>query len=247
MEKIIEFRGVSKIYGRKVKALSEISFAINTFEFVGIIGNNGAGKTTLINSLCNVSSINEGEIFVFDRLLKSNYVSYRKKFGILLSNPYFIEKFTIYQYLNFVGKFQGVEKNVYQQRIEELADFFELSSNLKRQIKELSSGNKMKVSLIAAMVHNPDVLVLDEPYTYLDYKTQFTLTNLLQKVADVKTILVSSHNIDVIENICSRFLYLENGQLVMDQGKETLDSSAIKKIKSNLAPSTEMAPKWLLS
>ncbi len=209
---LIEFNSVKKAYG-KTKALNGTSFNINRNDFVGLVGNNGCGKTTTIHCMCNLIKYDAGEINVFDKKVEPNYVSYKNRLGILLSEHYFIEEFNLKEYWRFVCKFQRVPKSEASQRVDDLIHLLDLEKESKLKIKNLSSGNQMKVSLGAALIHNPEILILDEPFINLDIKTTKKIILLLKSFKGKKTLFVTSHNLDLVADLCDSFLIMENGKI----------------------------------
>ncbi|MFP4022881.1 MAG: ABC transporter ATP-binding protein [Thiohalospira sp.] len=219
---LIEFKAVKKEYG-KTKALEDLSFNINTNDFVGLVGNNGCGKTTTIHCMCNLIKYDAGEISVFGRKVEPNYVSYKNMLGILLDKHYFVEEFNVKEYWKFVCKFQGVSKKEANQRIEDLLSLLGLEKDCKMKIQNLSSGNQMKVSLGAALIHNPEILILDEPFIHLDIKTTEKIISILKSFKNKKTLFITSHNLDLIADLCDTFLIMENGKIQMQFKKSEFE------------------------
>lgn len=223
MNTLISFNNVEKSYG-KVKALQKLSLKINDKDFVGLIGNNGCGKTTTIHCLCNLIKYDLGEITVFGKKVVPNYVSYKNKLGMLLSKHYFVEEFNVKEYWKFVCKFQGVPKNEINQRMDDLIGLLDLSKDLNMKIQNLSSGNQMKVSIGAALIHNPEILVLDEPFVNLDIKTTEKIILLLKSFKGKKTLFITSHNLDLVADLCNTFLIMENGKISLELKKSDFNS-----------------------
>jgi ABC-2 type transport system ATP-binding protein len=228
MKSQIEFIDVVKRY-KDTKALNGLSFTIGTNEFVALVGNNGCGKTTTINILCNLISYDSGDVFVFDKKVTPYYVSFKSKLGVLLSRPIFINEFSPYEYLSFVCKFQNVDNNLIQQRIEEVISIFGIANSKSKKIDNYSSGDKMKISFAAAIIHNPLILILDEPFIHLDIQTIDFLVTLLSSFKNKKTLFITSHNLDLVTILCERFLIMEDGRIIADFPKSTYTSlEAIK-------------------
>lgn len=225
---MIVFKSITKIFGTS-KALRNLTFSVKENEVVGLIGNNGAGKSTIINLLANLLPFNSGEIFVFDKKLTANHLSYKSKTGFILSKPFYIEDFSTKQYLKFVGKFQKIPSDVLNKRSEDL--FKKLNfTELKKPISKLSKGNQMKVSIIASLVHNPSLLLYDEPFVNLDIDSQETLKSLLKEMKGKKTILITSHNLDLVLDVCDRFLVIDSGELILDK----LKTDPVEKLKKEI-------------
>ena len=229
MKNQIEFVDVSKKYKETI-ALSGLSFAIGMNEFVALVGNNGCGKSTTINILCNLISYDSGDVFVFNKKVTPYYVSYKSRLGVLLGRPIFINEFSPYEYLNFICKFQNVDKNSIQQRIEDVTNIFKIANSKSKKIDNYSSGDRMKVSFAAAIIHNPSILILDEPFINLDIQTIDFLLTLLSSFKNKKTLFITSHNLDLITNLCERFLIMEDGKIIDDFSKST--NTSIESIKT---------------
>lgn len=219
MNTVIEFYNVSKKY-TKNEVLKELSFAIYENEYVGLIGNNGCGKTTTINCICNLIEYDKGSISVFGNLVTPDYVSYKNQLGIVLSNHYLVDDFNIIQYWSFISRFQRVQKDAIKNRINDLISLLDLHNDKNKQIKILSAGSKMKVALGAALIHNPKILIFDEPLNSLDIQTSDKLIKLLKSLKNAKTLFITSHNLDHLIEICDRFLIMNNGKISIDIRKK---------------------------
>lgn len=218
MKAQIEFIDVVKKY-KNAKSLCGLSFAIGSNEFVAIVGNNGCGKSTTINILCNLISYDSGHVFVFNKKVTPYYVSYKSKLGVLLSMPIFIKEFSPHEYLNFICKFQNVDDNLREHRIEDMINVFKIANSKVKKIDDYSSGDKIKISFAAAIIHNPSILILDEPFINLDFQTIDFLLTLLSSFKNKKTLFITSHNLDLITNLCERFLIMEEGRIIDDFSK----------------------------
>jgi len=226
---IIEFKNVVKNY-KEIKALNGLTFSIEAKEYVALIGNNGCGKTTTINILCNLIPYTNGDVLVFEKKVTPYYVSYKSKLGVLLSKPIFINEFTPYDYLNFICKFQGVNSDEIKRRITDLMNIFEISNSKNKRIDQYSTGDQMKISFASAIIHNPSVLVFDEPFVNIDFKTMQCILNLLTSFKKEKTLFITSHNLDLITVLCDRFLIMESGQIIDNITKSA--NNSIESVKS---------------
>ena len=215
METVLCFESVVKKYG-KVTALNELSFSLARNEIAALVGNNGCGKTTTVNVLCNLLPYDGGSIKVLDRKVTPDYVLYKRNLGVLLSPPILVNEFSASDYLRFVGKFQKVPKSDLEHRIKDLLELFEIDCKNKLKIQEYSAGNKMKIAFAAAIIHNPDILVLDEPFIHIDSQTCDSIQSLLKSFVQRKTVLITSHNIDLIVGVCDRILIMEKGRITSD-------------------------------
>ena len=236
MKSLVTFNNVKKRYG-KVWALNGVNFELKRNDFVALIGNNGCGKTTTVNIICNIINYNTGNIYVEDQALTSNYVSYKSKLGIVLSEPYYIDDFNIVEYWRFVCKFQKIPKDQVSKRIKDILLLLDLENDRKKRIRQLSSGNKMKVTLGAALLHNPEILILDEPFIHLDIKATQNVISILKSFKNKKTLFITSHNLDLVADLCDTFLIMENGKISLELNKSDYDSTENlkNKVKEMLA------------
>lgn len=249
---MIKFDNVDFRYKKAARnALSNLSFEIKEGEFCAFVGNNGCGKTTTINLICNLMQSQKGEIFIFGKKMNIDDVWHRAKIGFMLSEPTYIEQLSIKEYLSFVCKFQNIPKVETELRINEITRLLGLSDSTKEIISNLSRGNQIKVSLCSALIHNPVLLVLDEPFVHLDVDTTQFLINIFKSFKGKKTIFVTSHNIDLIADLCDRFLIMEQGQIIQDIRKNIDDNAdSIKQKIIGLLSSNNLTtniPKWLNS
>lgn len=225
---LIKFENILKLFGTK-EALSNLSFEVHEHSAVALVGNNGCGKSTTIHALCNLVGYDKGELRFEGRKITPDHVTYKRQLGILLSKPYYIEDFNVPEYWEFVCRFQEVPRKDVKRRIADLIVLLELEEYAQKPIRELSSGNQMKVSLGGALIHNPKMLVLDEPFINLDIRTTDKVMNILKGFSGKKTILITSHQLELVADLCDRFLIMDNGQIVSDLEKKDFESSAALK------------------
>jgi len=220
MEEIVYFNKVIKKYGQ-IRVLDEITFSIRKGESVALIGNNGCGKTTTLKVMCNLILYDKGEVMVYNKKVSPLYVSYKNKFGILLSPTIFVNEFTPQQYLRFICRFQKVAPQEVSHRIDDVIDSFKISFSSSKKISDFSAGDKMKIALAASIIHNPEVLVFDEPFIHLDIQTIDFLLDLINSTKNNKTLFITSHNLDLITGLCRRFLLMEEGKIIDEFLPET--------------------------
>lgn len=226
---LVEFKNVSKKFKSKV-VLDEMTFQIPQFSAVGLIGNNGAGKSTTINILCNILKYDSGSVFYKNRKISKHSYQYKSELGIVLSNPGFIEEFTPSEYLSVACYFHNIPKVDRKSRIANLLTFFDIDAPKKKRIKELSAGNRAKVSLAASLIHNPHLLVLDEPFTNLDFQSTEKIMDLLHQIKKNKTLLITSHHIDFVFELCETFLIIDKGKIRYEVEKQQFpDANAFKR------------------
>lgn len=230
----IQLNDISKNYRGKA-ALKGLSFTINKNEVVALIGNNGAGKTTTINIICNLIPF-DGELKINGQRITSESVGYKAKTGVVFSEPVFIETLTAREYWEFAARFFDVSREDVSLRIKEMETLFELDSPDK-MIKQLSAGQQQKVSIGAALIHNPELLILDEPFNSLDVKSREVLAGQIKRLKSRKTMLITSHDLDTVADLCDRYLVLDKGTLMLDLHKDEFTSGDELKgyLKSKLA------------
>ena len=230
MNPIVTFNNVIKYYGTTL-ALDELSFELDHGVFTALVGNNGCGKTTTINVLCNLIKYQSGKVLFNNHIVTPKFVSYKGFIGMVLSKPYYVEEFRIKKYWEFVGKFQNIPKNDIKERIEDLLDLLDLKNEEKKQIKNLSSGNQMKVTLGSSLIHNPDMLVLDEPFINIDVETTEKFMNILKGFKGKKTIFITSHNLDLVIELCDNFLIMDKGRIIQNIHKTDFKNTTTLKEK----------------
>jgi len=231
MKPLVTFNNVKKRYGKEW-ALNGINLELKKNDFVALIGNNGCGKTTTVNVLCNIINYDTGSVYIEDQILTSHYVSYKSKVGISLSEPFYIDDFNIVEYWKFVCKFQKVPGNQVAKRIKDILLLLDLENDKKKRIRKLSSGNQMKVTIGAALLHNPEILVLDEPFIHLDIKSIEKVILILKSFKGKKTLFITSHNLDLVADLCDTFLIIENGKIQMQLKKSEFED--INSLKNNV-------------
>lgn len=229
--------------------LDGMDMQVNTNEAVALVGNNGCGKTTTINLICNLVEPSEGEVKVFDKQLVYNQMEYKKRVGFVLSIATYIEELSIKKYMQFICRFQGIAKAERDGRIADTLQLLGIATEADKKIASLSAGNKMKVQLAAALVHNPQLLVLDEPFVNLDVQSAEGLKELLKQLRQSKAMLITSHHIDLVADLCDRFVVLDGGRITHNFTRQEGDTSEqIKeRIKSLLTNSSTIQniPAWM--
>ncbi len=213
----IEVRDVLKVYGEQ-KALNKVNFAIQSGEIVGFLGPNGAGKSTMMKILTTYVTQNSGAVKVngFDTL--KNPLEVKSSIGYLPEhNPLYPDLF-VKEYLNFLA---GIHK-VSNERISEVIEMVGLTPEKGKKISQLSKGYRQRVGLAAALLHDPEVLILDEPTTGLDPNQLMEIRALIQEIGKTKTILLSTHIMQEVEAMCDRVIIINKGKIVADKKLEEL-------------------------
>ena len=211
---MIEIKNVSKKYGDKV-ALSNVSFEVNDGEIFAFIGHNGAGKTTLIKAICGILDFESGKILINGKSIKDDPIACKKEMAYISDDPELYEDMKAIAFINFVCDMYEVPTEVREKNIERFAKMFGMEEELGNVIKSFSHGMKQKIALIAALSHEPKILVMDEPFVGLDPKAIFDMKELMRElVKDGGTIFFSTHILDVAEKLCDRVAIVKKGKVV---------------------------------
>ncbi len=211
---MIEIKNVSKFYGDK-KALNNVSFTVNDGEIFAFIGHNGAGKTTLIKSICGIIDFDKGKILINGKSIKNNPIACKKEMAYVPDDPELYEDMKAISYINFVCDMYDVPTDVRERNITHYAEVFEMQDELSNEIKSFSHGMKQKVALIAALSHEPKVLIMDEPFVGLDPKAIYDMKEIMKDIArHGGTIFFSTHILDMAEKICDRVAIVKNGEII---------------------------------
>ena len=212
---MIEIKNVSKSYDGKVKALNDISFKIDNGEIFAFIGHNGAGKTTMIKSLVGILDFDSGDILINGKSIKKEPIECKREMAYVPDNPDLYENMTGLDFINFIFDIYDVSLEDRKVNIEKYSKMFEMDGKLGSDISSFSHGMKQKVALIAALSHNPDVLIMDEPFVGLDPKAVFDMKEVMHKMAkEGKTIFFSTHILDVAEKLCDRVAIIKKGEII---------------------------------
>ncbi|MDE0471877.1 MAG: ATP-binding cassette domain-containing protein [Ekhidna sp.] len=221
----IVVENIIKKYGVQ-KAVNNISFEINTGEVVGFLGPNGAGKSTTMKMITCFMAPTSGDLTVEGASILSNPKEVKRKIGYLPEhNPLYLDM-PIIDYLRFSAEVQGVKKSVIPSRIGMMIDRCGLDAEKHKNIGELSKGYRQRVGLAQAMIHDPEVLVLDEPTTGLDPNQIVEIRKLIKDLGKEKTVILSSHILSEVEATCDRILIINKGRIVADGSSETLRQQA---------------------
>ena len=211
---MIEIKKVSKKYGDKY-ALKDVSFDVKDGEIFAFIGHNGAGKTTLIKSICGIIDFDEGEILINGNSIKDNPLACKKELAYISDDPELYEDMKAIAFINFICNMYEVPTEKRTKNIEHYAKMFDLENELNNQIKSFSHGMKQKVALIAALSHEPKVLIMDEPFVGLDPKAIFDMKEVMHEVAKSGgTIFFSTHILDMAEKLCDRVAIVKKGEII---------------------------------
>ncbi|MBQ3436701.1 ABC transporter ATP-binding protein [Candidatus Saccharibacteria bacterium] len=211
---MIKIKGVTKKYGDK-KALDNVSFDVDTGEIFAFIGHNGAGKTTLIKSICGIIDFDEGKILINGKSVKDEPLECKKIMAYIPDDPELYEDMKAISFINFVCDMYDVPAEVRERNIKLYAEMFGMEKELGNVIKSFSHGMKQKIALIAALAHEPKILIMDEPFVGLDPKAIFDMKEVMKSIVkNGGTIFFSTHILDVAEKLCDRVAIVKKGQIV---------------------------------
>jgi cell division transport system ATP-binding protein len=224
LEKVIEFDKVTKVYGKEVAALKEVSFSISDSEFVTLVGPSGAGKSTLVRLLICEEKPTSGKILVAGRditTLKLKELPYfRRRIGVIFQDYKLLSKKTVKENISFALEVAGIGDKEINSRVEEMVDLVGLSARIEALSEELSGGEKQRVSIARALVHNPKLLIADEPTGNLDPVATWEIIELLFKINKSGTIvLLATHDREVVDALKKRVVTMRAGEVVSDQEK----------------------------
>lgn len=217
---MLKIEHLTKTYGDK-KAVDDLSLHIKPGEIYGFIGHNGAGKTTTIKSCCGILSFDGGEIYVDGTSIKTNPIECKSKIAYIPDNPDLYEFMTGIQYLNFVADIFAVSADDRQSRIHKYADAFEITKDLAQPVSAYSHGMKQKLAIISALIHNPKLVIMDEPFVGLDPKASHLLKGYMRDICDNGgAIFFSTHVLEVAEKLCDKVAIIKGGKLIKSGSME---------------------------
>ena len=211
---MLKIEHLTKVYGDK-KAVDDLSLHIQPGEIYGFIGHNGAGKTTTLKSVVGILQFDAGEITIDGISIKEQPLVCKKKFAYIPDNPDLYDFMTGIKYLNFIADVFGVDENTRQERIRKYADLFEITNDLGQPIAAYSHGMKQKLAIIAAWMHDPKLIIMDEPFVGLDPKASHLLKGMMREVCDNGgAIFFSTHVLEVAEKLCDKVAIIKGGKLI---------------------------------
>ena len=211
---MLKIEHLTKSYGEK-KAVDDLSLHIAPGEIYGFIGHNGAGKTTTLKSVVGIQQFDQGEIFVGGVSMQKDPLACKKQLAYIPDNPDLYEYMTGIQFLNFIADIFGISVQERQERIHNYADRFELTDDLAQSIAAYSHGMKQKLAIIAAWIHQPKLIVMDEPFVGLDPKAAHLLKGMMREICDQGgAIFFSTHVLEVAEKLCDKIAIIKAGRLI---------------------------------
>lgn len=211
---MLKINHLTKSYGEK-KAVDDLTLHIQPGEIYGFIGHNGAGKTTTLKSVIGIMAFDEGEITIDGISIQKDPIACKKILAYIPDNPDLYEFMTGIQYLNFVADIYDVPSSERKEKINSLADTFELSADLAQPISAYSHGMKQKLAIISAWMHDPRLIIMDEPFVGLDPKASHILKEMMRQVCDKGgAIFFSTHVLEVAEKLCDKVAIIKEGRLI---------------------------------
>jgi ABC-2 type transport system ATP-binding protein len=214
---MLEARGLTKRFGGAL-ALDKVSFRVNRGEIVGYLGPNGSGKSTTVNIVVGLLEPTSGSVTLDGRTLSEDATGYQKKIGYVPEEPYLYTHLTATEYLTLIARLRRLPHAALEKKIPELLRLFQLHDSRYSTMAAFSKGMRQRVLLAAALLHNPDLLVLDEPFAGLDVNAGLLFRALLGLLAaDGRMILFSTHRFDMVEKLCSRVVILSSGRIVAER------------------------------
>ena len=224
---MLKIENLTKTYGDK-KAVDNLSLHIAPGEIYGFIGHNGAGKTTTLKACCGILQFEKGEIYIDGISVKENPLACKQKLAYIPDNPDLYDFMSGIGFLNFIADIFGVGKSLRDERINKYAEMFELTSALAQPISSYSHGMKQKLAVISALIHDPRLIIMDEPFVGLDPKASHLLKATMRELCDDgAAIFFSTHVLEVAEKLCDKIAIIKDGKLIISGPTEEVkgDSS----------------------
>ena len=212
---MLKIENLTKTYGQK-KAVDNLSLEIENGSIYGFIGHNGAGKTTTLKSIAGIMEFDQGNIYIDNKSIKEEPLACKKVMAYIPDNPDLYEYLTGIKYLNFIADVYGVSQAERTDRIKKYGDMFELTDSLGEPISAYSHGMKQKLAVISALIHEPKLIIMDEPFVGLDPKASHLLKGLMRDLCDRGgAIFFSTHVLEVAEKLCDKIAIIKAGKLVV--------------------------------
>ena len=223
---MLKIEHLTKTYGEK-KAVDDLSLHIHAGEIYGFIGHNGAGKTTTLKSVAGILQFDGGEILVDGKSVRTQPLECKKMIAYIPDNPDLYEYMTGIKYLNFIADIFGVSAQARQERIRKYADLFELTADLAQPIAAYSHGMKQKLAIISAWLHEPKLIIMDEPFVGLDPKAAHILKGMMRELCSAGgAIFFSTHVLEVAEKLCDKVAIIKGGRLIRSGTMEEVKGDA---------------------
>lgn len=237
---MLEISNLTKTYGKK-KAVDNLSLTIESGEIYGFIGHNGAGKTTTIKAACGILEFDEGEIRIDGISIKEDPLACKKKIAYIPDNPDLYEFLSGIKYLNFIADVYGIPSKEREEKVKKYSDLFGLTSDLAQPISAYSHGMKQKLAIISALIHDPKLIIMDEPFVGLDPKASHILKELMRELCNNGgAIFFSTHVLEVAEKLCDKIAIIKDGKLVVaGKTEEVIGDSSLEAVFLELEDENE--------
>ncbi len=242
-QSIIEIHQLRKSFDQK-EVLLGIDLSIPRGQIIGYIGPNGAGKSTTVKILCGLISDFQGEVTILDKNLRTNSFEIKKQIGYIPENAALYETLTPIEFMEFIGEIRGMDAERVRDKAQKLMQLFEMQANIDQRIATFSKGMRQKVLICSALLHNPEIIFMDEPLSGLDANSVIVVKEMLSQLArDGKTIFYSSHLMDVVEKVSHRIVLIDKGKVIADGSFEELrqlsGAESLERLFSRLTDSTD--------
>ena len=224
---MISVKNLSKTYSNGVVALNNISFNLEPSCITGYIGINGAGKSTTMKILCGMLLFDSGEVQVGDYRLPEDSTKVKEITGFVPESPELFNSLSVTEYFEFIKDIRNINQVEFNHRKEYFANLFDFTDYLSIPIGKLSKGNKQKVLIVSSIIHNPEIILLDEPLNGLDAFTILTFQDMVSKLSNKgKTVFYCSHLLDIMEKVSDRIIVLDKGEIKLNESKSNLKNSS---------------------
>ncbi len=235
---MFEVRNLTKRY-RRIPAVDDVSFTIRPGEVLGYLGPNGAGKSTTVKVLTGLIEATSGEVLFHGEDVRKDWPGFQRRLGYVPEEPHLYPQLTGREYLQLVGRLRGLRRVVLEQRMDEMLRLFSLWGDRHSPLSSYSKGMRQKILLSAALLHDPELLILDEPFSGLDVNTALVLRTLIRVLAeDGRMILYSSHVLEVVEKVCSSVVILRKGKIVacdrVERLRDLMDQPSLEGVFAQL-------------
>jgi ABC-2 type transport system ATP-binding protein len=212
---VLDIQGYTKSYGGSKKAADNVTLSVEAGDIYGFIGHNGAGKSTTIRAVVGVLDFTEGNIYIDGHSVKDESMACKRVTAYIPDNPDLYENLTGIQYLNFIADVFDIDEATRAERIQKYGDMFEITEALGDLISSYSHGMKQKVAIISALIHEPKLMVLDEPFVGLDPKASYTLKQIMHEMCENgAAVFFSTHVLDVAEKLCNKVAIIKQGKII---------------------------------
>jgi len=220
---MLKLTNLSKKFG-KFAAVNNINLEINAGDFFGFLGQNGAGKTTTIKMITGLYAPTKGTVHIGGFDIQKNHIEAKKLIGYIPDQPFLYEKLTGREFLYFCGGIYKIEKNILRNKIDETIDQLKIEQWVDKRTEEYSQGMKQRIAIASALLHNPALLIVDEPMIGLDPQSALVVKNVLrEKASQGVAIFMSTHSLNVAEEICSRIGIIKDGQMIFEDRNEVIE------------------------